>query len=210
MNHRNYFINIIGQLRIYSLVDLILFAFAIKSSNFELAGIVLLHVSFLYYLESIHKHSNRILIPKFIWVIIGIAGIVLYTSLAVLGFIIFSILYAKKNSPKFSPYSSFFRGAQMYFLAAGVVGFLNPLAFLAFGLLFVRNFAGDLRDIVKDRKEKMKPLTIMLGLKHSYKWVHLIILLVTTFVWWYIADISIFWLMGIYVIQILTYNLTPR
>ena len=210
MKIKNPLLNILGQIRIYSLIDLILFAYAIGSERSELIGIVLLHISFLFYLEYSHKHSYRLLIPKIIWVIIGLAGIILYPKIAVAGYLITSFLYAKKNSPKLAPFSPFFRGAQSYFLAAGIVGFTNPIAFLTFGILAIRNFAGDVRDIEKDRKEKMRTLPIIFGMTGSYKRIHLIALLITSFVWWYLASISILWLFLIYLVQILVYDLTPR
>jgi 1,4-dihydroxy-2-naphthoate octaprenyltransferase len=203
-------INIIGQARIYSLVDLILFAYAIEANKLELTGIVLLHLSFLFYLEHMHKHAYRLPIPIFVWIIFGFAGIILYSKLAVVGFIIASILYVRKNQSPISFFSPIARGFQYYFLAAGILGFANPISFLALALSTVRNFAGDLRDIEKDKKEKTKTSPVIMGIKKDYKNVHLLALFVTSFVWWYIAGISIVWLFCVYLIQIFTYNITPR
>lgn len=207
---KNKAVNIIGQIRIYTLIELILFAYAIGSSLQEIAGIVLLHISFLFYLEAIHKHSYRVSIQRYIWVIMGLIGIFLYAKLAVIGFIFASMLYARKKHVPFSYLSPLSRGFQNYFLAAGIEGFLSPLAFLALGMLAIRNFAGDLRDITRDSAERMKTLPVILGITRDYKTVHILSLFVTTSIWWHIAGISIFWLISMYAIQLATYNITPR
>ena len=139
-----------------------------------------------------------------------IAGVAFYPNVAVLGFLVCSFFYVKKNLPKFGWAGPFFRGLQYYFLSAGIIGFLNPISFLASGLLFTRNFAGDLRDIVKDRKEGLKTLPIIFGLNKDFKHIHLITMLGTTAVWWFLSGISALWLIPIFVMQIGSYNLTPR
>lgn len=93
----NKIINIIGQIRIYSLIDLILFAYAIGSTNIELLGIVFLHISFLFYLEYTHKHKYRLQLSQYVWIFFAIAGITLYRKVTVIGYIIASMLYVKKD-----------------------------------------------------------------------------------------------------------------
>lgn len=203
-------LNIIGQIRIYTLIELVLFAYAIGSSLQEIAGIVLLHIGFLFYLEATHKHSYRVPIQKYIWIFIGVVGIFLYAKMAVVGFIFASILYVRKKQVPFSYLAPLARGFQNYFLAAGIVGFLSPLAFLALGMLAIRNFAGDLRDVVKDSGEGMRTLPVVFGISKDYKFVHILALFVTTFIWWHISGISISWLIAMWAIQIATYNITPR
>ena len=202
--------NVIGQIRIYTLIELILFAYAIGSNMQEIAGIALLHISFLFYLEATHKHSYRVPIQKYIWVVMGLIGIFLYAKLAVIGFIFASMLYVRKKQVPFSYLAPLARGFQCYFLAAGIVGFLSPLAFLALGMLAIRNFAGDLRDVVKDSAEGMRTLPVVFGIIKDYKVVHIFALFVTTLIWWQLSEISIFWLISMYAIQIATYNITPR
>ncbi len=203
-------LNIIGQVRLYSIIDLLLFSLALKADNPTIAGIILLHLGFIFYLEHVHAHSNRAKVPQFIWIILTITGIFYFNSFAVIGFLVFSFLYSHKNKNYLGPYSPFFRGIQYYFLAAGVLGFAHPLAFISIGLFSIRNFSGDLRDVTKDRKEKMKTLPIAMGFKKDIKSLHLIVLLLTTLVWWSLADISIIWLIASYIIEITTYNLTAR
>jgi len=203
-------LNILGQIRLYSIIDLIFFSLALKADNPTIAGIILLHLGFIFYLEHTHKHSNREKLPQLVWITLTIAGIYYFNNIAVLGFLIFSFLYSHKNENYLGPFSSFFRGAQYYFLVAGVLGFTNPLAFLSMGLLIARNFTGDLRDATKDKREKMKTLPIILGFKKDFKHLHLIAILITTLVWWSLTEISIIWLISSYILQILTYNLTAR
>ena len=154
--------------------------------------------------------SFRIAFPKYLWAILLIIGVLLYKNIAAIGFLICSFFYVKKNLPKFGWSGPISRGLQYYFLSAGIIGFINPVSFVASGLLLIRNFAGDLRDIVKDRKEGLKTLPIIFGLKKDFKQIHLITMLGTTSVWWYLSGISTLWLIPIFVIQIGSYNLTPR
>lgn len=207
---KNKIINIIGQVRIYSLIDLALFGFAIGSNYYELAGIILLHLSFLFYLEYTHKHHYRLSIPKYIWIILGVLGIIFYQNWFVIGYILASIFYVRKNQKNVSPWAPASRGFQYYFIAAGILGWFHWVAILSFFLLFWRNFAGDLRDIVKDRKEKMNTLPIVLELKKDWKKIHLISTFGTSFVWVYLLNINFLWLLPIFLIQYLTYNITTR
>lgn len=207
---QSHLLNLLGQIRIYSLVDLILLSIALHANAYQFVGIILLHLGFLLFLEFTHKHKFRLPFPKYLWLILLIAGIIFYNNIAVLGFLLCSYLYVKKNIPKFSAYGPLFRGLQYYFLASGVLGFLHPIAFLAGGLLIIRNFAGDLRDITKDRQERLKTLPIIFGLKKDFKYIHLIMMLGTTSVWRYLSGISVVWLIPIFILQIGSYNLTPR
>lgn len=210
MISENKLLNLFGQIRLYSLADLTLLLIAIKTNSLQFIGVIFLHLGFILFLESIHKHKYRISFPKWLWILLSLIGIVFYSSFSVIGFIIFSFLYAKKNLPKLGPYSPIFRGLQNYFLTAGIIGFLNPLCFIAGGLIAFRNFMGDIRDISKDRKEKLNTLPISLGFKKSISYIYLVALLLTTFVWWNISDVSVIWLLVIYAVEIGTYSLTPR
>jgi len=120
------------------------------------------------------------------------------------------MLYVRKKHVPFSYLAPLARGFQYYFLAVGVVGFESPLTFLVLGVLAVRNFAGDLRDVVEDSVEGMRTLPVVFGISKDYKFVHIFALFVTTSIWWHIAGISIFWLIAMWAIQIATYNITPR
>jgi len=165
-------LNLLGQVRLYSLIDLILLIIAIKADNYQFFGIIFLHLGFLLFLEHNHKHKYRMPFPKHLWVLLILTGIVLYQSFFVIGFLICSFLYTKKNLSNFSPFSPFLRGLQYFFLVAGVIGFQHPISFIAGGLMMLRNFAGDLRDITKDKKEKMKTLPIVLGFSKDIRYIY--------------------------------------
>lgn len=194
----------------YSLTDLALLCIAISATAYQFAGIILLHLGFLLYLESVHKDRYRLPFPNYLWVLFIAAGIALYWHIAALGYIIFSVLYTLKKKRSLGPFSPFFRGFQSYFLVAGVVGFSHVFALLAGTLLFVRNFFGDLRDVTKDKSEKSRTLPIVFGIKSDRKYLHLVATLLTTSTWWYISGISIVWLALVVVIEVGTYYLTPR
>lgn len=205
----NKFLNIVGQIRFYSLVDLILLFFAIGSKNIQVISIVFLHLGFIFYLEFVHKHSYRVKLNSSIWIFLSLVGVFLYPSWYVFGFALFSFLYAHKDKKMLGPFSSFFRGLQLFFLVSVVAPF-SAYAFLACGLLFLRNFIGDLRDIVKDSKEKMRTLPIVLGFKKDIKYLHLIFVLITSFIWWYISGFGLLILLLVYLIEVGSYYLTSR
>ena len=203
-------LNYLGQLRLYSLLDLIVLLIATRATPVELIGAVLLHVGFLAYLESRHEHSYRKKVPKYLWVLLCLAGLILYSHIAGLFYVLFSYLYTLKNRKSFAVLSPVMRGLQSYFLVAGISGYGSGLAFLAMVMMIIRNFCGDLRDVEKDGKENMKTLPVVMGLKKNIKYVHLIVTLVTTFVWFEYTNLSPYLLLPIFLIQILSYNLTPR
>jgi hypothetical protein len=210
MKKQSILLNLFGQIRVYSLIDLTVFSIALHANHYQIAGIILLHLGFLLFLEFTHKHEFRVAFPKYLWCILLILGIIFYKNIAVVGFLLCSYFYVKKNSLTFGWSGPFFRGLQYYFLASGVIGFLNPISFLVAGLLIIRNFAGDLRDVSKDRKDGYKTLPIIFGLNKDFKHIHLITMLGTTFVWWYLSGINTLWLIPIFIIQVGSYNLTPR
>jgi 4-hydroxybenzoate polyprenyltransferase len=203
-------LNLVGQVRIYSLIDLIIFGFALGSNYSQLAGIIFLHLGFLLFLEKQHNHKYRVKFPKSLWIVFLGLGVLFYNSYLVIGFIFFSYLYTKKNCSIFGLVAPFFRGFQYYFLAVGIVGFSNPLSFLAFSVLTIRNFIGDLRDVEKDKKERLLTLPMFIGVEKSFNHLHLVALLVTTFIWGYLAAMNPILLVFVWIIQIKTYNFTPR
>lgn len=201
--------NIIGILRLYSLVDLILVLIVIKSSVCEIFGAVLLHIAFLAYLEYKHSHEYRIKVP-FLWTpLFGISGLILYSHIEGFGYWLTSYLYTKKTKSLgwFSPIA---RGVQNFFIVAGIIGYNSYLTFFIPFLFFIRNLMGDFRDVEKDKKEGMKTIPVLLGFNKSIKGIHLIATLFTSTIWVYLGGISILWLIPIYLIEIKTYNWTPR
>ena len=202
--------NYLGQLRIYSLIDLFILLIAIRATNYEFIGVILLHIGFLSYLETRHKHSYRKMIPNYLWIVLSLIGSIFYWHIEGILFILFSYLYTKKNIGYLATFSPIARGLQLLFLVAGIVGYINKFTLIAFILLSIRNLCGDLRDVVKDRSENMKTLPIILGFEHNIKHIHLVATLATTFIWFQYTDLNYLYLVPIFLIQILTYNLTPR
>lgn len=204
-------LNYVGQLRIYSLIDLLLLLIVIKANWQELAGAILLHVGFLAYLESCHKDKGRKKVPNLAWIILGGLGILIFPHLlATGGYILTSFFYIKKKKGYWGIFAPIMRGLQNYFVVAGIVGFLNYFAFIVFIALFLRNLSGDYRDTIKDRMERMQTIPMVIGLKGNIQWMHLIFLFGTSTLWWTFSSLTVWVLVLVIIVQRLTYNLTPR
>ncbi|MES2471099.1 MAG: hypothetical protein V4526_02630 [Patescibacteria group bacterium] len=203
-------LNYLGQLRLYSLADLIILLLAIQATSKEFAGVILLHVGFLAFLESRHSHSYRRKVPNLVWIALGIAGIFLYGHIEVIGFIVFSYLYAKKNKGMAGGFSFLSRGLQLFFLVAGITSFASMLPWVALGAFSVRNLLGDFRDVEKDTKEGMMTMPIVMGMKKGFRYAHLFATMLTTILWWSLGDLHISYLVGALIIEIVTYQWTPR
>ena len=204
------FLNYFGQFRLYSLLDLLLLLIAARINFVDSFGIVCLHLAFILFLEYRHLHSYRERIHGLPWIILTILGILFYRHLEIIPFILFSYLYTKKNQDYWSYFSPLFRGLQYLFLIGGVLGYDNPLTWISSILMFVRNFTGDMRDLTKDKNEGMKTLPVLLGLNKDYRYTHLVMLLATSSLWWGFTTLPLIYLITILVVEIGTYNLTPR
>ncbi len=201
--------NYIGQLRLYSLADLILLLVALGTGKYQFIGAVVLHIAFLSYLENKHAHLYRAKISSWISYVLAVVGALFYRRIEGLFYLLFGFLYTKKNK-KFGFLSPFYRGLQNLFIVGGIVGYSSGLIWIV-GVLFVlRNLAGDFRDIEKDKIEETQTIPILLGFNKSIKYIHLILTIITSIVWWLISPISILWLLLVIAIQVSTYNLTPR
>ena len=204
------FKNYLGQLRPYSLIDLIILLIATKATTYEFLGVVFLHVGFLAYLETRHEHSYRKKIPKHLWIFLTVIGTLFYGHVEGVLFVVCSYLYTLKTKKSFALISPIARGFQSFFLVAGIIGYNNKLTWIVLVLFFIRNFCGDLRDIVKDKKEHLKTLPVVMGLNKDFKYIHLVVTILTTFVWFKFTHFSFWLLIPIFLIQIFTYRLTPR
>lgn len=204
------FLNYLGQFRLYSLVDLIILLLATQARPQDFFGTIFLHLGFLVFLETQHSHSFRKKMPKWLWVFLIILGISLYWHWEVIPFLILSYFYTKKTEKYFGCIAPVLRGFQYFFLIAGIVGYNNPLIWIALVVIFIRNFAGDLRDIEKDKKENLKTLPIVLGLNKDIKYIHLIVMMATTLIWFLYTSMSSWLIFPILIFQILTYGLTAR
>ena len=82
--------------------------------------------------------------------------------------------------------------------------------FLVWGLMSLRNLAGDVRDAGKDSSEKVLTLPVVFGLKKNIQFVYPVFLALTSITWVHIGGFSFLWLIPIFIIQGMTYHLTPR
>jgi 1,4-dihydroxy-2-naphthoate octaprenyltransferase len=201
--------NYIGQLRLYSLADLILLLLAVKAAAPQFIGVILLHIPFLAYLESSHLHPYRAKMPRWIAYVIAIIGVVTYGRTEGLIYLFFSFLYTQKIS-KFGTLGPVFRGLQNLFIIAGIIGYNSSTPYIVGILFFLRNLAGDFRDTQKDKKEGMKTIPIVIGMKRNIRYIHLILMILTSVTWWSLSSIPAIWLLLVITIEVLTYNLTPR
>ncbi|KKQ28477.1 MAG: hypothetical protein US41_C0003G0016 [Parcubacteria group bacterium GW2011_GWB1_37_13] len=203
-------LNYIGQLRIYSLVDLALLLVAVGATNEEFFGVFCLHIGFLAYLEGRHAHNGRVIVPKWTWAVFALVGMLFYQKFEAILFLVGGYLYTKKNTVSWGILSPFFRGFQLFFLMAGICGYSVCLPLVALVVSFIRNLIGDWRDVGKDQQAGMKTLPILLGIEHDLKYGHLIAVTMSTTVWWSYTDLSFYVLFYAIVIEVATYNLTPR
>lgn len=203
-------LNYIGQLRIYSLVDLVILLFAVDANQSEFWGVILLHIGFLAYLESRHKHVYRKKLPEYFWLVLALVGLVLYGHLEGVAFFVCSYLYTLKTEKYFATCSPLMRGLQYFFLIGGIIGYANKLTWIVLVAMFVRNLCGDFRDVVKDKKENLKTLPVVLRVEKDSKHIHLVALFATTLIFFQYTNFQFWLLIPIFLIQILTYRLTPR
>jgi hypothetical protein len=207
--------NYIGQLRIYSLADLMLLLYAsgarLDTSGFW--GAVCLWVGFLAYLESEHHNKGREQVPGMFGWLFWFMGFDLlgekYIS-AIWIYIIFSIIYSQKKQKKYGLASPLMRGLQTLVIVGMFCGLKNPLPYIAGALTSLRNFSGDVRDSKEDAEERIRTWPVVFGWK-SHPFVHLFGIVCTTFVWWLCSKgLSIWLLLSIWIVEIATYWITPR
>lgn len=204
------FLNYLGQLRIYSLVDLILLLLAAGATIREFFGAIFLHIAFFAYLEAKHAHKERAEAPKWLSPLLVVAGAMLYQKWETIPFMACSCMYTKKNHGKFGLFSPFFRALQYLFLVAGVTSYSNYLPWLVFIVILARNTVGDARDVVKDKREGMETFPMILGLCRDIKYGHLVAMAVSTSIWWSFTGLPLYFFLGALLVEVATYNLTPR
>ena len=106
--------NHVGQLRLYSFVDLVLLLIAARATSSQLAGGLLLWVGFLLYLENGHRHSCREPFIPYCWVGIWLVGFALFPHAFALAFILLSIAYTRKKWGYWGLVAPIVRGLQSY------------------------------------------------------------------------------------------------
>lgn len=204
-------LNYVGQLRIYSLVDLVVFATALTRNPHYIAGITLLWVSFLLYLEAQHQDRLRLKVRNIFWVIVYLPTFFLLPLQVPILFAALSIVYTlKKKHPFFGLTSPVWRGLQNFSLA----WFISPtLAAPALFLITVRNLIGDFRDTGDDRENNQTTIPIALGFKKNQQWAfyaHMLMVPLTTYFWLTHSFVSLGLLPVFIVAEVLSYPLTPR
>lgn len=209
-----------GILRVYSLLDLTWMLLACGVGRSQAAGSLLLWVGFLYCLEAVHRHPYRKRVHPLEPLSLAFVGALLYVNTeadftAVIAFCVASALYVNKNRKPFGYVSPLARGAQNFFLVGGAVGY-GWFTWLVFGLVALRNFVGDLRDISRDRSEGIRTLPVAFGWKKDKPSWHLLAVVVTTFLWWYRwgghdrGALSWALFFATVVVQVASYHFTPR
>ncbi len=207
-------VNYIGQLRLYSLADLILMLYVIPGSHFrESLGAVLLWVGFLAHLESVHKDRGREPVNKiYAWLFWLQAFVFLGDSEVGTLYILLSIFYSFKKKWYWARLSPLIRGLQ----TISMLVLVSPSElkwywlFAAAILVTNRNFWGDARDTVHDAKERVRTWPVAMGMK-NHPFAHLFSTIATTLGFWLYANTLRFkWLALIVFIEVATYWLTPR
>jgi len=207
------FLNYLGQIRIYSTLDFLVFAIAMTQNLLEVLGIFLLWPSFLLYLENKHKDELRFPIKNFVWLIPFSGAFLLLPLVPVLFFGLLSYLYAKKKQGRFFGCSApLWRGLQGLSLALFYAK--GPIILAAsFGLNFLRNVIGDFRDAGDDKRRNIYTLPVVFQFHNNQSWAfygHLLFTLLTTTYWFSLTSIPMHWLFAIFIMQVASYGLTPR
>lgn len=205
-------INYIGQLRVYSLADLLFLLIVAGASPTStlLWGAVGLWVGFLDYLESSHQHQNRARVPEwFAWVTWSIS-VVMFLRIEGLVFILLSIIYAKKKHGQWGLVAPFVRGLQTLMLIVPNTGYVAWLPWVAALAIGWRNKKGDERDVEEDRADGMQTWPVAMGQEHDEPFGHLLGLVATTWLWWLFSNFSAWVPIMLDVIEVSTYWWTPR
>jgi 4-hydroxybenzoate polyprenyltransferase len=204
-------INYVGQMRIYGIIDISVFALAVGCSLIEMIGVVLLWICFLLYLESIHRDALRLTIRRFVWLIVGIPTLFILPWWLPVAFMLAGYMYTKKKTNRFFGITSpLWRGIQGALIA---VAFMPEFAFLAFVVYAIRNLIGDFRDIGDDWNNGTHTLPVCIGFRKNQTWAfwgHLATVIGTTLLWSWYADLNITIILLCVVGEIITYPLTPR
>lgn len=204
-------LNYLGQLRPYSYADLCLLLAAGGAGAVGFIQASSLWFAFLIYLEWRHRDRGRKPWPWVTWAGLGFFGLLLGPSPAVACFAAFCILYASKKAfPRLALISPLVNGllkASLLFVATGIAG---PFALLVAVLTGIRNLAGDMRDVVKDRAEKVETIPVRLGFKRDQPALYPAALAITSAVWVIYGGLPAWTLALAWVVELATYRLTPR
>ncbi|HEY4520714.1 MAG TPA: hypothetical protein VJJ72_02850 [Candidatus Paceibacterota bacterium] len=204
-------LNYLGQLRVYGILDIFVFATALTASNTEIFGIILLWIGFLLHLEAEHRDELRLRISQWIALLVYIPSFIFLPTWVPLVFGFLGFLYAKKKKHKFlALISPMLRGLQSTTLAFS----FNPYLIMpAFILSAARNLVGDFRDAGGDHDTKILTIPVRLGFRQNQSWAfygHLIMVIFTTIFWFQYSFLDHSILTLIILMQVLAYPVTPR
>lgn len=210
MTRSEIFKDYVGQLRLYSLVDFGLLLYAFDVSRLYMVGAISLWIGFLAYLEWRHSHVNRLPVPAIVWILCFGLGVFLIPSVFTLAFIFLCVLYAEKIGGIFGLVSPLVRGVQTVVILSGLVSPFSSQIIVSGFAVALRNLLGDFRDTQKDRRQGLRTVPVVLGLKNDYRYIHLVGILATSFLWWSWSPLPFIVLVVVWGIEIVTYNLTSR
>ncbi|OGE84886.1 MAG: hypothetical protein A3J48_02115 [Candidatus Doudnabacteria bacterium RIFCSPHIGHO2_02_FULL_46_11] len=201
--------NYLGQLRLYSFADTALLLWAFEFRGHEFAGGLLLWCAFLAYLEWRHNHGDRTPIPGWVVAMLTVAGLVMFPIISAATFLFLGMLYTLKKRGKWGLISPYLRGLQT---AALISHHASPYwLFKVAMVMWARNVIGDARDVNRDRAEGVmtKPVIKNWYAPH-WRTTHRGMVMVTSYLWWSMSTLSVWWVASAWVVQIITYNWTPR
>ncbi|TFF36194.1 hypothetical protein [Mucilaginibacter psychrotolerans] len=203
-------LNYFGQLRMYSYVDIILMMVAFRADTMMIVSCSFMWFGFLIHLEWQHRDRGRLVWPVWAWIIPWIAGIIIHPSAFQIPIIATCAAYSLKKRYRWIGLISWIiNGGIKAWMVAMIPAPLWGI-YLVGGLMCLRNLAGDMRDGGKDSAEKVFTLPVALGLKKNIPFLYPSCLVATSIIWVCIGGISFLWLVPVFFIQSLTYNLTPR
>lgn len=203
--------NYLGQLRLYSFVDLLLVLSWQRVTGKDLLRASLLWFGFLVYLDWRHRDAGRERWPAWVWMGLWSGGLVLGTTYRVVAFFVAAAVYSeKKRLPVAGMLSPLVNGLVKVTLL-WVVGAqsLTGLA-IVFSVMAVRNLAGDLRDAGRDLRDGVVSIPIALGYKHDTVCIYPIALALSSALWAILGSAPLYVLFAVWCIQACTYHLTPR
>lgn len=204
-------LNYAGQMRVYGIIDILIFAVALGCGRKALFGVPMLWVSFLLYLEAKHQDKLRLLVSRFAWIIVGFPTLILLPPWLPFAFAVFAFMYTKKKTNHFFGYTSpIWRGLQNALIA---YVFMPKFALLAFVAYSIRNLVGDLRDIGDDCENGTKTLPMLIGFRKNQSWAffgHLGCVIGTTLIWHHFTNLSWGLIILCILIQVISYPITPR
>lgn len=204
-------LNYLGQLRVYSYVDLLLLFQALDAGPRDVVGLSFLWFGFLIHLEWQHRDVGRLRWPWPVWALLWITGVVLVADPVCVPFLVLAAGYSlKKRFPVLAAVSPLINAGLKVALIAPLPGAHTGQILLVFVLMAIRNLLGDVRDAAKDAGEGVASIPVRLGYRTHTPLVYPLGLAVTSAVWVAMAGLPWpLWFCTV-AVQALTYRLTPR